>query len=306
MHGGNNDDAAAYWYGCALGFTCAVIWGVQALVSRRAMMEGMTPGDVTILRFGVSGLLFLPIALRSDPPIVGTLGWGRLLALTALAGFPYSLVLVGGVVFAPALHNSVLNQGLMPLVTLAIARLAFGERVGTRRLIGIVIAVIGFTTFSYDAMANAPFREMVWIGDLLFVTTAMMWALFGTLSKYWRIDAVSTSASICVLSLLALPILALLVPLHLAESSWSAIALQAVYQGVIVSALSLILYIRTVNLIGPINAAMMLPLVPIVTMLCDVFAGDEPTRLEIVGALIVTASMMLTLRPDSEKAVGRN
>jgi drug/metabolite transporter (DMT)-like permease len=265
------------------------------------MVEGMTPGDVTILRFGVSGLLFLPITFQAKPPIIGTLGWRRLFALTALAGFPYSLVLVSGVIFAPALHNSVLNQGLMPLIALAIARIVFSERVGWRRLTGIVVAGVGFAIFSFDAIVNAPFREKAWIGDLCFVTTAMMWALFGTLSKHWRIDAVSTSASICVLSLIMLPILALIVPLRLAESSWPAIALQAVYQGVIVSAVSLILYIRTVNLIGPVNAALMLPLVPIVTMLCDAFAGDEPTRLEIIGALIVTASMILTLRSDSAK-----
>jgi hypothetical protein len=68
------------------------------------------------------------------------------------------------------------------------ARAVFGERVGLAQLAGIAAAVAGFMMFSKDAMTAAPNREAAWVGDLMFVATAVMWATFGALSKHWRAE----------------------------------------------------------------------------------------------------------------------
>ena len=68
-------------FGLACGLLCAVIWGVQSVVSRQSVADGLSAGDVTILRFLAASLVMLPFALKRlgfDPasasaPFVATL-----------------------------------------------------------------------------------------------------------------------------------------------------------------------------------------------------------------------------------------
>jgi hypothetical protein len=52
------------WLGRSLGILCAMIWGGQAVMTRLSVAQGLTPADVTLLRFAVGGLALAPLALR--------------------------------------------------------------------------------------------------------------------------------------------------------------------------------------------------------------------------------------------------
>src|SRR5688572_7891409 len=117
-----------FWLGITAGAICALIWGGQAVVARRSVHDGLTPADVTVLRYLVAGVAVLPLSFRRRPFPVGPLGWRRALALATLAGAPYSLIVVGGVAFAPALHSAVITFGVIPIASTALAYLAFREQ----------------------------------------------------------------------------------------------------------------------------------------------------------------------------------
>jgi drug/metabolite transporter (DMT)-like permease len=290
----------APWLGLAFGTLCAVIWGVQAVVSRQSVLDGLTTGDVAVLRLLTSGLLLLPLALKNRPFPVGRLGWRRALVLTALAGTPYSLVLVGGVAFAPALHSAVLAAGLIPVISAGLAFFVLRERPSASKIIGLCLVVVGIGVFAREALALAPAREGAWRGDLLFVLSAAMWSLFGLLARRWAIDAVATTVTICVLSLLTLPIWIGFFPLRLATVAPSAIVLQALYQGVLVGVVSLFLYARTVALLGVMRASLFSSLLPGVTALAGfVLLGEIPTTSEMIGTLIVMGGMFLAFRSNA-------
>jgi drug/metabolite transporter (DMT)-like permease len=289
--------AGALWLGAAFGVVCALIWGVQAVVSRQSVADGLTTVDVAVLRFATAGCLLLPVAWRWCRPFpVGQLGWRRALTLSALAGVPYSLVLVGGIAFAPALHGSVIAPGLIPLISAVLAYLMFGERASPLQLAGLCLVAAGIGVFSWEAFANTPEREGAWRGDVLFVIGAFMWAYFGMLTKRWRADAIEATATICVVSFLTLPLWAGFLPLRLGATAPSALALQAIYQGALVGVVSLFLYARSVVLLGPARAALFLPLVPGVTALAGVvWLGETPSLSEVAGMVIVMAGMALAL-----------
>ena len=46
------------------GILVALIWGVQPVISRYGLQQGLTPLDATLMRFLTSGLLILPFAWR--------------------------------------------------------------------------------------------------------------------------------------------------------------------------------------------------------------------------------------------------
>lgn len=121
----------APWLGILCGLLTAIIWGVQSVVSRHAMLIDMTPADVTILRFVSAAAVLLPWALRNMRPFpVGSLGWPRAWVMALLIGPLYSLILVGGAHFAPALHSSIISPGLIPVFTALLIFLVTGERAG--------------------------------------------------------------------------------------------------------------------------------------------------------------------------------
>jgi drug/metabolite transporter (DMT)-like permease len=284
--------------GVSLGLLCAGIWGMQSVISRQAIADNLTAADVTCLRFLVTGVLVLPIALRSTPPIVGRLGWPRALVLALLAGAPYSLVLVGGLTFAPALHHAVITPGLIPLFSMVLAYAVFHHPSSPAKWSGIALIIIGTAIFSWEALANAPMREGAWRGDVLFILASVMWAVFGLLSRHWNADPVETTVSVGVISLLSVPAWALTMPMRLADASLHAIVLQAIYQGVIVGVIALFLYARVVALMGPVHAALFLPVVPCVVAIGGWFVlGERPSEWELLGMLIVVAGMIATLRP---------
>ncbi len=288
-------------FGLACGLLCAVIWGVQAVVSRQSVADGFSAGDVTILRFVAASLVMLPFALKRLKPFpVGSLGWKRALVLTALVGPTYSLILVGGAHFAPALHSSVISPGLIPVCTALLAYLVLGERASKARLAGLGLLTLGIAVFSWEALLNTPTREGAWIGDLLFLLIALLWSVFGVLCRRWGANAVEVTMATCLLALPFLPLLALVQPINLAQLPLSAIALQAGYQGVLVGALALFLYTQSVATLGAGGAALFLPLVPVVTAIASAaLIGEYASLQEIAGMGLAIAGMIVALRAPS-------
>lgn len=284
-------------FGFACGAGAALIWGIQAVVSRQSVADGLGPVDVTVLRFLTAAVCLLPFALiRLKPFPVGRLGWRKALILTLFAGAPFSTVLVGGSTFAPALHTAVIAPSLIPVVTALIAYAVMGERSPAGRIIGLVLIVTGIGLVAGQGLFQGG-QEGAWRGDLLFVLASTMWAIFGILAKRWGADAFDLTISLSILSLVVLPALAFVVPLKLAAASLSAIALQAGYQGLLVGVASVFLYASANQTLGAARASLFLPLVPAITAAASaVLIGEWPSAVELVGMVIVMAGMTIAMR----------
>ena len=291
----------AQWLGILCGLLTAMIWGVQSVVSRHAMLIDLTPADVTILRFVSAAAVLLPWALKHMRPFpVGSLGWPRAWVMALLIGPLYSLILVGGAAFAPALHSSIISPGLIPVFTALLIFLVTGERAGRMRLIGLGIIVLGIGIFSRDALAMTPSRPDAWIGDLLFVLIAFLWAIFGLLARRWGVSSLEVTAASCLLSVPLLAIVALALPIHMSRAPFAELLLQALYQGVLVGVVALYLYARSVATLGAAKATLFLPLVPVATATASaLLLAETPSPAELVGMAIVVAGMLIAFRSPS-------
>lgn len=231
---------------------------------------------------------------------VGSLGWPRAWVVALLIGPLYSLILVGGASFAPALHSSIISPGLIPVFTALLIFLVTGERAGRMRLIGLGIIVLGIGIFSRDALAVTPSRPDAWIGDLLFVLIAFLWSIFGVLARRWGVSSLEITAASCLLSVPLLVIVALALPIHLARAPFPELLLQALYQGVLVGVVALYLYARSVATLGAAKATLFLPLVPVATAASSaLLLAETPSPTEILGMAIVVTGMLIAFRSPS-------
>jgi drug/metabolite transporter (DMT)-like permease len=280
--------------GIAAGAGAAAIWGLQSVVSRQSVAEGLTAGDVTVLRFAVAGLVLMPLARRMKPFGVGALGLRRALTLTALIGPLYSLVLVGGAAFAPAIHASVIAAGANPVLAMLVGAVFARELTGPLRALGALMIVSGLILFSWHALADAGARQGAWRGDLLFCCNALLFVTYARLVQTWNVPARAATTTVCVLSVLTLPLWAFALPSGFAQASLAAIAWQALVQGLGVGVVATLMFTACVELIGPVRAAMFLPLMPITTAVAGALMLSEwPQPLEWAGMAVVLAGMAL-------------
>lgn len=296
--------ATSQWVGYACGIATALIWGIQAVVSRQSVADGLSSADVAILRFLTAAVCLLPLGLaRLKPFPVGRLGWKRSLILTLFAGAPFSFVLVGGSTFAPALHTAVIAPSLIPVIAGVLAYIAAGDRPPPMRILGLALIVAGIGLFFWHSSTAGAIGPGVWRGDLMFVLAAAMWSIFGLLAKRWEADALDITITLSMLSVVLMPLLALVAPVHIGAASWSAIALQAIYQGLLVGVASVFLYAKANTLLGAARAALFPPLVPVVTLAAGaVLIGERPAFVEIAGMAVVMVGMIVAIRADMRKS----
>ena len=287
---------ALSWKGLGFGASCSLIWGIQPIVSKVSVADGLTAADVTVLRFLAAGIVLFPIAARAPNFPVGRLGWARAAVLAMLAGAPFSLAIVDGVAFAPAFHSAVIGPGMTPIVAMLLGLIVLRERPAWGELGALALTLIGLVLFSFDGFAGASAREGAWRGDLLFALSGCMWAGFGFLANRWKASSMEAAAAISILSLVSVPLWASFMAMHLNEVSIWASLLQALFQGVVVGIVALYFYTRAVALLGAVQAALFVPLTPIVTALIDlVWLGEQASLTEVTGMAVVIAGMFLCI-----------
>ena len=135
---------------------------------------------------------------------------------------------------------------------------------------------------------------------LLFVLIAMMWSVFGLQARRWGASSIEVTVASCVLALPLLGIVAVALPVHMAQVPLTEVLLQAVYQGVLVGVVALYLYARTVAMLGAARATLFLPLVPVVTASCSaLLLAEYPSPAEIAGMAVVISGMLVAFRSPS-------
>src|SRR5262245_17142896 len=192
--------------GMACGAGAALCWALGFVATRHGLKIGFTPPDLLMHRFLWSGIAFLPLVLRAGIGNLGGIGWGRGLALMVLGGPVMSLISYTGFLFVPLGHGSVIQPSSATLGGLLLAAVFLRERVPPSRVMGAVVIVGGLAVIGAESIGHIGAHGV--LGDLLFVMTGSMFAMFGTLLRHWRVNAFSAATVISVLSLALLPLYA--------------------------------------------------------------------------------------------------
>src|SRR5439155_1047828 len=199
-------DAKPALLGVACGAGAALFWALGFVAPRHGLNLGFTPPDLLMHRFLWSGIAFLPLVLRAGVSNLCGIGWGRGLVLMVLGGPVMSLISYTGFLFVPLGHGSVIQPSSATLGGLLLAAVFLRERIPPSRVLGAVAIVGGLVVIGAESIGHIGPDGV--LGDLLFVLTGFMFAVFGTLLRHWRVNAFSAATVISVLSLALLPLYA--------------------------------------------------------------------------------------------------
>lgn len=284
--------------GVAVGLLAASIGALYTVFARWGIAQGLQSTDLTVLRFGVAGVLTLPVlvlAWRRDAAQFIT-QW-RVWALVALlAGTPFGLLMFGALQFAPASHAAVFPFTAMSVMGMLLGALVLGETLSTRKLAGIGVVLLGLVLVS--GVEASSFTARAALGDGMFLAAGTLWAGFGIVLRKHRLDPLLATAVVSLSALLTyVPVYFGAVGLErlLATASpvfWT----EVLVQGVIAGAGTLFTYAKMVSLLGPARAAVFPALAPgLAALMAWPVLGHMPSATETAGLAFVMAGLILAV-----------
>ena len=288
------------WIGWAAISIISVIGAGNFVTSRYGIKANISANDMTALRYGIAGILLLPLLWRQGMWNLAGIGLRRGIILTFLAGAPFSLLMLWGLQFAPAAHGAVLIPGSIPIFTAIGLWLTAGVRVSPPKFVAFLSVFAGLVLVSGFSGARSP---EILFGDMLFLIAGAAWSTYTIVLRRWQLDALRITSVVSVLSLGFLPIYFFLLGPDLGTATFKLIAFIGIYQGVLLSIVALILYSVSVRHIGPQRTALGNSMVPVMAALMAVpVLGEIPSFIQWIGigcvvAGVVSASMMRDIVP---------
>ncbi len=275
-------------------FFTICIWTGFILVSRYGGKGVLTGWDVTALRFGVGALIAIFFLSRVTLP-----PYKVILLFSIFGGVGYAIAVYVAFRLAPAAHAAVLLPGALPFATAVIAWLWLRQKPSPAQRVALILVFIGITLTAADTLSyGAHLTEMQMLGDLLFLCGSSSWAVFTLLLRRYPVAPLTAAVSVTLGSAaLYLPIWWMFLPSTLTQAPLAEIAMQALYQGVLVVFVAMMLYTFAVRNLGGQTVALLMAIVPGLSALAAVPVLGEPlTMLSMAGLGAVTVGAVFSAR----------
>lgn len=287
--------------GLIAAFFAICIWTGFILVSRYGGKGVLTGWDVTALRFGVGALIALIFLPRVTLP-----PYKVILLFSLFGGIGYAVVVYAGFRLAPAAHASVLLPGALPFTTAVFAWLWLRQKPSPAQRIALMLVFVGITLTAADTLSHGShLTGMQMFGDLLFLCGSSLWAVFTLLLRGYPMPPLAAAVSTTLGSaILYLPVWWLFLPSTMGQAPPAEIAMQAIYQGVLVVFVAMLLYTFAVRRLGAQTVTLLMAIVPGVSALAAVPVLGEPiSLLTLAGLGAVTMGAVLGARGTSLKKI---
>lgn len=284
--------------GYVFGMTMALGAAISFAMARAGALQGLAPDDMVFARGLVAGLILLPFLITWGLPTLAGIGWRRGLVLLLTGGPLFAFLQTGGYVYAPLAHGAVIAPSTVTLLSTLGAVLLLGERLTGWHMIGGVLVIAGVVLVSWHGFAGSAVTDTTWIGDLMFVTSSLLWAVFTVLMRKWRIDPIRATAVVAVLTAVVV------VPGYLTHRGLDrlttlptdALLAQGFAQGLIQGIVTLLAYSKAVAILGVSRAVLFPAIVPAISILIGIpLVGEWPEATQIIGLALVTFGLLVAV-----------
>jgi len=276
---------------CILG-TVAIWAGWYVIIRLGLTSNSLDVQDLAALRFGVAGLLMLPVIWRRGFAL-DRLGWPGVIAIALGGGAPFALLVGAGLVYAPVAHASALVQGTVPLTVGVVAAMVLKEKLTAANLLGMLLIVVGAALIAGISVAEIESRET--IGHALFIGASLLWAAYTVALRKAHLEGLHAPAIAAVASLVFyIPAYLWFRAGHLFAAPVKDLLVQGFYQGVLTAVLSLMLYSFGVVRLGASAAGAFVAFGPVIaSVLAIIVLGERMAVHDWIAIAIITVGVAL-------------
>jgi len=260
---------------------------------RLAVTTDLDSWDIVALRFGVAGLLLSPVVVRRGLAL-DRLGWLGLAGIIAGNAAPYALVAAEGLRFAPAYDGGALNPAMMPLFVALIAATLLHQQPSRARKTRLFLVVAGALILVgwHTETDRTGWNTSRTFGDALFLLASFLTAIFTVITRQAKLDPIHAAALVSTGSLIiCFPFYCTVSEDHLFQIP----LLQTIFQGVLVTIISLILYVRSAAILGAFRRLGVWSFgAPLTAFLAIPLLGESPSDIGWVAIILISAGAYLT------------
>ena len=274
-----------------------LIFGSNFVISRHAVLNGLTQHDLLALRFATAGLLLLPVFLKAGGfANCGGVSWRRGVWLAITSGFPMTYLMLTGLTLAPAAHGATIGPGMVTLIGIAGSVVLFGAALTRNLIVGVIGMLAGLACLGIAGSTGASAGTLR--GDLCFLGVGLLWGFYPLLIQLWKVDGLKAAAIVSVLSMLYLPVYFLFFFRGFDVAPWWVLVGHAINQGVLNVILGLWIWGWAAHVLGASVVGRFPPLIPVTgTLLAVPALGEIPGPLQVVGfALIISGLFVASWR----------
>jgi drug/metabolite transporter (DMT)-like permease len=278
----------------------AALWG-GTFIAGRIVAQSLPLMTAAFVRFFVASILLVIVAVKMEGRLP-RLNRGQVL-LTAVLGltgiFIYNICFFGALARVPAGRTS-LFVSLTPIVTAILAVLIFSERLGLRRWIGIVVALLGAIVVITrgDLIGGiTDISQSLGLGELMMLGAVLSWATYTLISRK-VLETLSPIVATTYGTLWGFVFLSIGAVGEFKEIDWILldwrIWTSVFYLGAFGTVLPFIWYYQGIQTVGPSRTAIFTNLVPAFGVLFSATLLDEPILISmVVGGLIAALGVAL-------------
>lgn len=266
-----------------------LIYSILIVTTRYAMLSGLTPYDLTAIRYITASIILLPFFLKLGLKDLGGLGWRKAAILSLLSGSSYMMVFFTGVSLVPSSHVSVFNSGIVPSVVFWGMVILGLQQFSARKMFSLLLIIPGLILVSSSSVTKGG---SYLLGDFLIFLTGISWGTFTLLCKHWQVRSMQAASIVAIFSTLFLPFYFVFFYQGFDTVPMREIIMHAVFQGVFNSIVAISLFTYALKQLDTQHVALFYPLIPILTTLFAIpLLGEYPSIMQCVGIFIVVLSM---------------
>lgn len=275
-----------------------VIWSINVIVTKLAVGV-ISAVSISFYRWVLAFLILTPFLVRSI--------WQQRQAImpflpkVAVLGL-FGMVMYQGLSYQAAYTTSATNIGILnamiPLFTIVIASLLLKEKPTHYAIIGGIISLIGIAILigkgnPLNMLQGGFYQQGLHQGDLLMLVAVLCYAAYGVLTRLWQIPLDLLTNIYLQIGFGAL----FHIPLMLYQG-FSPINLQnvwlIVYAGTLPSLVAPLVWVKSIQLIGPSRTSIFINLTPMIAACIAVFYLHEDWHsYHSVGGLLILLGVIL-------------
>ena len=270
----------------------SALWGIPYLFIKVAVEDGVPPAFVAWVRVVLGAAVLLGLAWRAG--LLGSLrGRWRALAVYAVVeiAIPFPLIAAGEEHVSSSLA-AILISTVPMLIALLALRFDASERVGGRRLVGLLVGFAGVVALvGLDVAGDRD--ELLGAGAILLAALGYAAGPMWLNRRLTDLDPRALMGGALLLATVALTPLALIDPPRATPSPDALVSLAVL--GVLCTAAAFALFGALVAEVGPGRAAIITYVAPVVALALGVAVlGERPGAGALVGLLLILAGSWLS------------